>query len=140
VHLTSKEPNAGQLTFYLKIVAQYLGEWNGFEEEVGRCISRCDSGGGGRGSGSLLLTRKYTLTVSVTPENWGSVSLSSGGSTSVEIVVSFSPGVSVTLTESPASGYVFANWEGDASGDNALVTIVMNSNKAVTAHFAPPTD
>jgi hypothetical protein len=89
---------------------------------------------------AYLLTRKYTLTISVNPESWGSVSLSSGESTSVEIVVSLSPGDSVTLTATPVSDYVFANWEGDASGDNASVTIIMNSNKVVTAHFASPTD
>jgi hypothetical protein len=92
------------------------------------------------GVAAYLLTRKYTLTVSVSPENRGSVSLSSGESTSVKIAVNFSPGASVTLTATPTSGYAFTNWEGDASGEDASVTVVMNANKVVTAHFVPTTD
>jgi len=92
------------------------------------------------GVAAYLLTRKYTLTISVSPESRGSVSLSSGENTSVKIIVNFSPGTSVTLTATPASGYIFGNWDGDASGENVSVTIVMNSNKVVTAHFASTTD
>ena len=92
------------------------------------------------GVAAYLLTRKYTLTISISPENHGSVSSSSGENTSVKIIVNFSPGTSVTLTATPASGYIFGNWDGDASGENASVTIVMNSNKVVTAYFASPTD
>lgn len=88
------------------------------------------------GVAAYLLTRKYTLTVYVIQENWGSVSLSSGENTSVKINVNFSPGTSVTLTAMPAPDYIFRNWDGDASGENASLTIIMNSNKVITAYFA----
>jgi hypothetical protein len=89
---------------------------------------------------AYLLTHKYTLTVYVIQENWGSVSLSSGESTSVKINVNFSPGTSVTLTATAAPGYIFRNWNGDASGENASVTIIMDSNKVITAYFATSGD
>lgn len=88
----------------------------------------------------FFLTRQFTLAISVNPPNIGSVSLSSGENTSNTITVHFRYRTSVTLTATPASGYVFSNWDGSASGDNASVTIVMNSNKVVTANFTTPGD
>jgi hypothetical protein len=87
-----------------------------------------------------ILTRQFTLTISVNPSNYGSVSSSSGENTSETITMHFRYRTSVTLTATPALGYIFSNWEGGASGDNASVTIVMNSNKVVTAHFVTPGD
>jgi len=43
----------------------------------------------------------------------------------------------VTLTASPASGYVFERWAGGASGSSNPVTVTMTSDKSITAHFAP---
>jgi len=85
----------------------------------------------GIGVAAYLLTRQYTLTISVSPSDGGHVSPISG---------TYSPGTSVTLTATPASGYVFDHWGGDASGENTSVTIIMNSNKDVTAYFAPTID
>ena len=70
----------------------------------------------------------YTLTTSVSPLVGGSVSLSPGGGT-------YPAGSQVTLTAMPASGYSFNNWGGDASGSQNPVTIIMNSNKSITAYF-----
>ncbi len=67
----------------------------------------------------------YTLTTSVNPAAGGSVS--PGGT--------YDDGTAVTLTASPASGYRFDHWEGDASGNVATVTITMSSNKSITATF-----
>lgn len=89
---------------------------------------------------AYLLTRQFTLTISVNPPNHGSVSSSSGENTSETITMHFRYRTSVTLTATPALGYVFSNWDGGASGDNASVTIVMNSNKVVTAYFVTPGD
>lgn len=41
----------------------------------------------------------------------------------------------VTITASPAYGYRFDQWEGDASGTSTSVTIVMNSDRSITARF-----
>jgi len=48
----------------------------------------------------------------------------------------YSNGTSVQLTAIPNSGYSFASWSGDATGIINPVTIIMNSDKAVTANFA----
>ncbi len=79
-------------------------------------------------SKNLTVTFKkvYTLTTSVNPAGSGSVSPDSG---------TYDNGTTVTLTASPASGYRFDHWEGDASGNVTAVTISMNSNKNVTAAF-----
>jgi M6 family metalloprotease-like protein len=53
----------------------------------------------------------------------------------------YDPGTEVTLTATPASGWVFSGWSGDLQGTNNPVTITINSNTTVTATFIviPPT-
>lgn len=69
----------------------------------------------------------YTLSTNVSGS--GSVSPSSGAYTS---------GTSVSLTATPASGWVFSHWSGDASGSSNPISVTMNSNKSVTAVFESP--
>ncbi|MBF0243553.1 MAG: DUF1566 domain-containing protein [Desulfamplus sp.] len=45
----------------------------------------------------------------------------------------------VTLTASPASGYKFVGWSGDASGNSLDTTVTMTANKRVTAIFEADT-
>ena len=71
----------------------------------------------------------YTLTTSASPSAGGSVSTNPGGT-------SFASGTQVTLTATPASGYTFSGWSGDATGTATSVTVTMDSNKTVTANFA----
>lgn len=42
-----------------------------------------------------------------------------------------------TLTATPAEGYAFTHWSGDAVGVEPQVTITMDMSKNVTAHFIP---
>jgi len=51
-------------------------------------------------------------------------------------LLNYSSGASVILTATPNSGYAFTSWSGDATGSVNPVTVVMNSNKNVTANFA----
>ncbi len=51
-------------------------------------------------------------------------------------LVGYVSGASVQLTATPNSGYTFTSWSGDATGSVNPVTVVMNSNKNVTANFA----
>ena len=69
----------------------------------------------------------YTLSMVISPSGAGFVSPSGG---------EYESGVQVTLTASPASGYTFDYWSGDASGTEPTATVTMNSDKALTAHFA----
>lgn len=82
------------------------------------------SGGGGGGGG----TTNYTLTVTVSPLGAGTVSLNPAGGT-------YAAGTTVTLTATANTGYVFSNWSGDLTGTTNPATIIMNSNKSVTAVF-----
>ena len=55
-------------------------------------------------------------------------------------LVGYVSGASVQLTATPSSGYTFTSWSSDATGSVNPVTVVMNSNKNVTANFTatPP--
>ena len=68
----------------------------------------------------------YTLSASVSPSRAGSVSPSDG---------QYEEGAQVTLTATPASGYIFDYWDGDASGSSATTIIIIDSDKTFTAHF-----
>jgi len=73
----------------------------------------------------------YTLSVSVSPSGAGAVSPSGGV---------YDAGVQVTLTASPANGYIFGYWSGSASDTTPTVAITMDSDKSLIANFetAPP--
>ena len=70
--------------------------------------------------------RTYTLSVSVNPPQTGFVSPSGGV---------FVADAQVTLTANPASGYTFDYWSGSASGTTSTITITMDSDASLTAHF-----
>jgi len=70
----------------------------------------------------------YTITINIDPVGSGTV-------TKDPDKESYDPGEEVTLTAASNEGYEFDHWSGDASGTNPVVTITMNSNKNVTAHF-----
>jgi len=72
------------------------------------------------------LAQTYTLTVNVSPSGAGSVSPSGG---------IYDEGTSVTLTAAAASGYAFDHWSGSAAGTTTSTTIIMDSDKSVTAYF-----
>src|ERR1035437_2980367 len=47
----------------------------------------------------------------------------------------YNGGSSVILTPTPAVGYVFSSWSGDATGTANPLTVLMNANKNITANF-----
>lgn len=69
---------------------------------------------------------QHALFVEVDPIEGGSISPSSG---------KFEDGKTVTLLATPSTDYVFKNWAGDASGTGNPTTIIMNSDRTVTAVF-----
>jgi uncharacterized repeat protein (TIGR02543 family) len=73
---------------------------------------------------SIIVT---AFTLNVTAQN-GSVSKNPDN-------VTYNDGDSVELTPTPNSGYEFTSWSGDATGTNSPLTVVMNSNKNITANF-----
>jgi hypothetical protein len=79
----------------------------------------------------LTPSAQYTLSTLVSPEGGGTVS---GGGT-------YNAGETAQVTATPAEGYQFDHWEGDLTGNTNPGSILMNSNKTVTAVFTqiPPT-
>ena len=67
----------------------------------------------------------------MSPLGSGSVALNPGGGT-------YDPDTPVTLTAIPAPGWRFDHWSGDAEGTSSSVTIIMDSDKRVTANFNKP--
>ncbi len=69
---------------------------------------------------------KYTLTMAVT----------GSGTTLPQVgATQYSDGTVVTVTATPATGWVFDHWSGDLSGSANPVTIAMDGDKTVTAVF-----
>jgi len=66
---------------------------------------------------SLTLTRYGSGTVTATPTG------------------PYAPGTQVTLRATPAAGYVFKGWGGDATGTVNPLTVTMNANKTISATF-----
>ncbi|WP_342039365.1 InlB B-repeat-containing protein [Pontibacter indicus] len=69
-----------------------------------------------------------TYVLSVNSSNGGSVTKSPNQN-------SYTAGTVVTLTASPAAGFRFAGWTGDASGTANPLQLTMNADKAVSATF-----
>ena len=70
----------------------------------------------------------YSLTVSITPGNGGTVDLVPAGGI-------YPQGTSVTLTPNPASGYFFYQWSGGGCSGTGSCIVTMDANKTVTANF-----
>lgn len=51
----------------------------------------------------------------------------------------YTEGIVVTLTATPADGYVFEGWSGDVAGTTGTIDILMDSDKTVKATFAENT-
>ncbi len=69
---------------------------------------------------------EYTLNTSVVGN--GSIGRSPDQTT-------YAPGTEVTLTATPASGWLFDGWSGGASGSINPLTVTMNASKTITATF-----
>jgi len=67
----------------------------------------------------------YTLTTSANPSDGGTVSPSTQ---------QYDEGKTATITATPAAEYLFQSWSG-ATGSSNSTSVVMNSDKSVTANF-----
>ena len=68
----------------------------------------------------------YTLTTSANPTEGGTVSPSTQ---------QYDEGQQISITAAPAAGFLFDKWTGAASGSDKTVSIIMDSDKSVTANF-----
>ncbi len=69
---------------------------------------------------------EYVLTVNIDGE--GSTDPSEGNHT-------YEEGTMVTVEATPAEGWNFVEWTGDATGTEATINITMDENKSITGHF-----
>ncbi len=76
--------------------------------------------------GACCGTSHYALTISSNPSEGGSVSPGGG---------SYSDNTELALTATPAAGYRFDHWGGNASGVANTVQITMDAKKTVIAYF-----
>ena len=72
----------------------------------------------------------YTLTMAVDPTGGGTTNPAVGSHTYPE-------NEGVTLNATPALGYHFVEWTGDALSTNPTTSVTMDGDKTVTANFAP---
>ena len=73
-----------------------------------------------------IAPEKYTLTVNINPSGAGVVNPNGG---------TVNAGDQITLTQAPNSNFFFKDWTGAASGNSDSVTIIMDTNKTVTANY-----
>ena len=78
----------------------------------------------------------FTLSTGIAPASTGNISVSPSPNCSNG--TQYAIGTTVKLTASPASGYVFGSWSGDATGVSNPTTLAITANKSVTANFQPP--
>jgi uncharacterized repeat protein (TIGR02543 family) len=75
----------------------------------------------------ICSSQEYTLTISAG---------TSGTTEPIPDTYTYYGGARVTVTALPNSGFTFSGWSGDASGAENPITIVMDSDKSLTANFA----
>lgn len=74
--------------------------------------------------------RQYSLSALVIPVDGGIVHLKSG------LYDIYDEGANVTVAATPAIGYKFDHWEGDASGTSSSVVVTFDADKTVVAVFS----
>jgi uncharacterized repeat protein (TIGR02543 family) len=91
-----------------------------------------DSGG----TGSVVITnvtvntRTMALTLSSTPPGTGTMAGAGG----------YAINASVFVSATPAPGYLFTGWSGDATGTTNPLSVLMDADKTITANFVPDTN
>lgn len=72
----------------------------------------------------------FTLNTDIVPEGAGTIVPNDG---------EFSTGQNITISASPAEGFVFERWEGDLNGNTNPETLIFSGDRSVTAHFVEKT-
>jgi uncharacterized repeat protein (TIGR02543 family) len=78
--------------------------------------------------GDETITARFTMALDVSVVGNGSVAKSPDQPNYV-------PGATVQLTATPAAGYFFSSWSGDATGSTNPINVTMSANRSVTATF-----
>ncbi len=97
--------------------------------EVKSMVTNSKTGAGATLENPLSSTAIFTLSASVA-QGQGTVTPTSG---------TYSEGQNVTITATPAQGWLFDHWGGALSGSTNPATVTMNANKTISAHFIQDT-
>jgi uncharacterized delta-60 repeat protein/uncharacterized repeat protein (TIGR02543 family) len=86
---------------------------------------------------TVVMDRNKTVTAqfAAIPRYTLTVTMGGSGSVSGNTKPDYLRGTAVNLSATPAPGWNFAGWSGDASGTSSNITVVMDRNKSVTAQF-----
>jgi hypothetical protein len=82
-----------------------------------------------------VATTNYALLVSCPAYALNLVTNGSGSITAAPVQTAYAPGSTVSLTATPGAGCPFVGWSGDANGTNNPLSVVMDSNKTISANF-----
>lgn len=112
--------NAPEGDYWLLIVADDRGEVAEADESDNRI----------RAPVAILIGQpdEFTLSLRVSPLSSGRISVSPARTT-------YGNGDLVTLTAEPSTGYAFAGWSGDLTGSRNPATVIMTSDRTITAEF-----
>lgn len=81
---------------------------------------------------NFILTAENTFTLNASADN-GTVEKD-------PVKLDYNSGEIVVLTATPATGYTFTEWTGDETGTQNPLSVIMNSNKVITANFTATTE
>jgi uncharacterized repeat protein (TIGR02543 family) len=86
---------------------------------------------------SVVMDRNKTVTAQFSPIPRFTLTVITNGSGSVlgNTKPDYLRGTAVNLSATPAPGWEFVGWSGNASGTSSNITVVMDRNKSVTAQF-----
>jgi uncharacterized repeat protein (TIGR02543 family) len=86
---------------------------------------------------TVVMDRNETVTAQFSPIPRFTLTVTTVGSGAVSgnAQSDYLRGTAVNLSATPAPGWEFMGWSGDASGASSNITVVMDQNKSVTAQF-----
>lgn len=120
-------PNGSVVTLTATPAADWLfSHWDG-DLTGGSSPANIEMSGARSVTAHFVAVPLYNLSTSVSGQ--GTITLSPPGG-------SYQSNTVVAASATPAQGWAFASWSGDASGSTGPISIRVDSNKSITANFA----
>ena len=91
---------------------------------------------------TVTMTANKSITATFTAATTYTLTVSTSGSGSVTKTpnqTSYASGSTVSLQATPAAGFAFTGWSGDATGTTNPLTVTMTANQSITATFTATT-
>lgn len=85
--------------------------------------------------GGAINAPKLIINYETASQNQYTLTTAASGQGTVSGAGNYNPGKSVSVSAVPASGWEFSGWSGSVSGNTNPISVVMNSNKTITANF-----